>query len=248
MSQDFEGKIALVTGGASGIGEAVVRELAAGGAKVVIADFNIDAAQALADEIGASAKAFKVDVGDAAQVEAMVAFTVETFGALHLAVNNAGVGGPSTPTADYPLDQWSRVVNVDMNSVLYSMKYEIPAMLAAGGGSIVNMASILGTHGWEGSVAYVSSKHAVVGMTKTAALEYSAQGVRINAVGPGFIATPLLETTMTPEAKAVLVARHPIGRLGTSEEVSALTCFLLSDRASFISGSYHLVDGGFSAH
>lgn len=248
MSRDFEGKIALVTGGASGIGEAVVRELAAGGAKVVIADFNLTAAQALADEIGQTAKAFKVDVGDAAQVEAMVAFTVETFGALHLAVNNAGIGGPDLPIADYPLDQWERVVNVDLNSVLYSMKYEIPAMLAAGGGSIVNMASILGTHGWAGSSAYVSSKHAVVGMTKTAALEYSAKGVRINAVGPGFIATPLLENTMTAEAKAALVSKHPIGRLGTSEEVSALTCFLLSDRASFISGSYHLVDGGFSAH
>lgn len=251
MSRDFEGKIALVTGGASGIGEAVARELAAGGAKVVIADFNLTAAQALADELGAQhtqVKAFKVDVADPAQVEAMVAFTVETFGALHLAVNNAGVGGPDLPIADYPLDQWQRVVNVDMNSVLYSMKYEIPAMLAAGGGSIVNMASILGTHGWAGSSAYVSSKHAVVGMTKTAALEYSAKGVRINAVGPGFIETPLLGTTMDAAAKAALVAKHPIGRLGTSEEVSALTCFLLSDRASFISGSYHLVDGGFSAH
>jgi NAD(P)-dependent dehydrogenase (short-subunit alcohol dehydrogenase family) len=251
---DFAGKVALVTGGASGIGEAVVRELAAGGAKVVIADFNLDAAQALADEIGEAAqgskvaRAFKVDVADAAQVEAMVAFTVETFGALHLAVNNAGVGGPNLPIADYPLDQWARVVDVDLNSVLYSMKAEIPAILAAGGGSIVNMASILGTHGWAGSSAYVASKHAMVGLTKTAALEYSAQGVRINAVGPGFIATPLLEATMTAEAKAALVAKHPIGRLGTSEEVSALTCFLLSDRASFISGSYHLVDGGFSAH
>jgi NAD(P)-dependent dehydrogenase (short-subunit alcohol dehydrogenase family) len=250
VSRDFEGKIALVTGGASGIGEAVARELAAGGAKVVIADFNLTAAQALADELGGDTqvKAFKVDVADPAQVEAMVAFTVETFGALHLAVNNAGVGGPDLPIADYPLDQWQRVVNVDMNSVLYSMKYEIPAMLAAGGGSIVNMASILGTHGWAGSSAYVSSKHAVVGMTKTAALEYSAKGVRINAVGPGFIETPLLGTTMDAAAKAALVAKHPIGRLGTSEEVSALTCFLLSDRASFISGSYHLVDGGFSAH
>ena len=246
MSTEFANKVALVTGGASGIGEAVVRELAAGGAKVVIADFNLDAAEALAKEVG-SASAFKVDVADPAQVEAMVKFAVDTYGALHLAVNNAGIGGPNLPTADYPLDQWKRVVDVDMNSVLYSMKYEIPAMLAAGGGSIVNMASILGTHGWAGSTAYVSSKHAVVGMTKTAAIEYAPQGVRINAVGPGFIETPLIRTEMTDEARAGLIGLHPAGRLGRPEEVSALTCFLLSDRASFITGSYHLVDGGFSA-
>lgn len=246
MSKTFSGKTALVTGGASGIGEAVVRELAAEGAQVVIADFNLDAAEALASKLG-SAKAFKVDVGDPEQVKAMVAFAVDTYGALHLAVNNAGIGGPSLPTADYPIEDWKRVVNVDMNSVLYSMQAEIPAMLAAGGGSIVNMASILGTHGWEGSIAYVASKHALVGMTKTAAIEYAAKGVRINAVGPGFIQTPLIEKEMTKEARDGLVALHPIGRLGTPEEVSALTCFLLSDRASFITGSYHLVDGGFSA-
>ncbi len=246
MSTEFANKVALVTGGASGIGEAVVRELAAGGAKVVIADFNLDAAEKLAKEVG-SASAFKVDVADPVQVEAMVKFAVDTYGALHLAVNNAGIGGPNLPTADYPLDQWKRVVDVDMNSVLYSMKYEIPAMLAAGGGSIVNMASILGTHGWAGSGAYVASKHAVVGMTKTAAIEYAPQGVRINAVGPGFIETPLIHSEMTDEARAGLIGLHPAGRLGRPEEVSALTCFLLSDRASFITGSYHLVDGGFSA-
>ena len=242
----FKGKVAVVTGGASGIGEAVVRELAAGGAQVVIADFNVAAAEALAAEVG-SAKAFKVDVGDAAQVEAMVKFTLDTYGALHLAVNNAGIGGPSLPTADYPIEDWLKVVNVDMNSVLYSMKYEIPAMLASGGGSIVNMASILGSHGWAGSAAYVASKHALVGMTKTAAIEYAAQGVRINAVGPGFIQTPLIESEMDQAARDGLVALHPVGRLGRPDEVSALTCFLLTDRASFITGSYHLVDGGFSA-
>jgi NAD(P)-dependent dehydrogenase (short-subunit alcohol dehydrogenase family) len=165
----------LVTGGASGIGEAVVRELAAGGARVVVADFNIAAAEKLAAEVGSAqsggATAFKVDVGDAAQVEAMVRFAVDTYGALHLAVNNAGIGGPNLPTADYPIEDWLKVVNVDMNSVLYSMKYEIPAMLASGGGAIVNMASILGSHGWAGSTAYVAAKHALIGMTKTAAIE-----------------------------------------------------------------------------
>ncbi|PXA92194.1 short-chain dehydrogenase [Caulobacter sp. D4A] len=246
MSTEFANKVAIVTGGASGIGEAVVRELAAGGAKVVIADFNLEGAQALADEVG-SATAFKVDVGDPEQVEAMVKFAVDTYGGLHLAVNNAGIGGPSAPTADYPIDAWKRVIDVDLHSVLYSMKYEIPAMLACGGGSIVNMASILGSHGWAGSGPYVAAKHALVGMTKTTAIEYSGQGVRINAVGPGFIDTPAVRASMDEAAMAGLVGLHPIGRLGRSEEVSALTCFLLSDRASFITGSYHLVDGGFSA-
>ncbi|HRO27529.1 MAG TPA: SDR family NAD(P)-dependent oxidoreductase, partial [Luteimonas sp.] len=147
MQQDFSGKVAIVTGGASGIGEAVCRRLSAGGAKVVVADYNGDAAQALADELG-NAIAVQLDVADADAVRGMVERTVEAFGALHLAVNNAGIGGPSHPTAEYPLDAWHRVIDVNLHSVMYAMKYEIPAMLAAGGGAIVNMSSILGSVGW----------------------------------------------------------------------------------------------------
>lgn len=246
MSNEFEGKVAIVTGGASGIGEAVARELAAGGAKVVVADFNGEAAERLADELGEGAAAFQLDVADAGAVKALVDDTFAMFGGLHLAVNNAGIGGPSHPAADYPLEDWHRVIDVNLHSVFYSMKYQIPAMLASGGGAIVNMASILGSVGWAGSLPYVASKHALIGMTRTAAQEYATQGVRINAVGPGFIDTPLLQG-LDREVYGGLVALHPIGRLGRADEVSALTCFLLSDRASFITGSYHLVDGGYTA-
>lgn len=246
MQQDFQGRIALVTGAASGIGEAVVRQLAARGAQVLAADIDGDAATAVAMSLGDRVMPLRVDVSDPDAVRHMVQAGVERFGALHLAVNNAGIGGASLQTADYPLEEWHRVLGVNLHGVFYAMKYEVPAILAAGGGAIVNMASILGSNGWAGSAAYVAAKHALVGMTKSAALEYSAQGLRVNAVGPGFIDTPLLQG-MDAQAYAGLVALHPTGRLGTADEVAELTCFLLSDKASFITGSYHLVDGGYSA-
>lgn len=245
MARDFTGKVAIVTGGASGIGAAVCRQLAAGGAKVAVADYNLDAAQALAGELG-EAIAVQVDVADAAAVQRMVEATVERFGALHLAVNNAGIGGPSHPTAEYPLDDWHRVIDVNLHGVMYSMKYELEAMLAAGGGAIVNMASILGSVGWSGSLPYVAAKHALLGMTKTTAIEYATRRIRVTAVGPAFIDTPLLEG-LDRSVYDGLVGLHPVGRLGTRDEVAALTCFLLSDDASFVTGSYHLVDGGFTA-
>ena len=245
MARDFAGKVAIVTGGASGIGAAVCRQLAAGGAKVAVADYNLDAAQALAGGLG-EAIAVQVDVADAAAVQRMVEATVERFGALHLAVNNAGIGGPSHPTAEYPLDDWHRVIDVNLHGVMYSMKYELEAMLAAGGGAIVNMASILGSVGWSGSLPYVAAKHALLGMTKTTAIEYATRGIRVTAVGPAFIDTPLLEG-LDRSVYDGLVGLHPVGRLGTPDEVAALTCFLLSDDASFVTGSYHLVDGGFTA-
>ncbi|MEU6108065.1 SDR family NAD(P)-dependent oxidoreductase [Streptomyces albidoflavus] len=246
---EFAGRTALVTGAASGIGLATARRLGQGGARVVIADYNAEgaasAAAALTDE-GIEASAVTVDVTDPASLEAAVRFAQDTYGALHLAVNNAGIGGESAPTGDYDIDVWNRVVRTNLDGVFYSMRYEIPALLAAGGGAIVNTASILGSVGFAGSPAYVAAKHGVVGLTKTAATEYAAQGVRINAVGPGFIDTPLLQG-MEKEAYDGLVQLHPAGRLGRSEEVAEVIAFLLSDRASFVHGSYHLVDGAYTA-
>jgi NAD(P)-dependent dehydrogenase (short-subunit alcohol dehydrogenase family) len=223
----------------------VVRLLSAGGASVVVADFDIAKAEAMAGSLP-RASAFAVDVADPVAVKSMVEHAVQQFGALHLAVNNAGIGGEVAPVADHPLEAWRRVMGVNLDGVFYGMKYQIPAILAAGGGAIVNMSSILGTNGWAGSCAYVAAKHALQGLTKTAALEYAAQGLRVNAVGPAFIDTPLI-AAYQGEVRDQLIALHPAGRLGRSEEVAALTCFLLTEEAAFINGSYHLVDGGFSA-
>jgi len=250
MTYDFAGKSAIVTGGASGIGAAIVRQLARAGARVLVADLDMSAAEAIAAEVkaaGGVAEAHKVDVGKATEVEAMVARAVTAFGGLHLAVNNAGIGGPAAPTGEYPLDGWHKVIDVNLNSVFYGLRYEIPAILASGGGAIVNMASILGSVGFAMSPAYVASKHAIVGLTKNAAIEYAKQNIRVNAIGPGFIDTPLLSKNLTPEVLEFIKSLHPVGRLGTSDEVAALTLFLLSDQASFITGSYHLVDGGYVA-
>jgi NAD(P)-dependent dehydrogenase (short-subunit alcohol dehydrogenase family) len=250
VSNRFDTKVALVTGGASGIGEAVALQLARNGAKVVVADMDVDGANNVVraiERVGGEAAMFEVDVAVSGEVEAMVAFAERTYGALHLAVNNAGIGGPSAPTADYPLDGWQKVMDVNLNSVFYGMKYEIAAMLRAGGGAIVNMASILGAVGFANSSAYVTAKHGILGLTKAAAIEYAAKGVRVTAVGPAFIDTPMLSKNLDAATLKSIAGLHPIGRLGRSEEVAALTCFLLSDEASFITGSYHLVDGGYVA-
>lgn len=250
MSKEFEGKVALVTGAASGIGAACALQLAASGAAVVVADLDEEGAKKVVAEIeakGGKAASFRIDVSVPEEVAAMVAFAKKTFGALHLAVNNAGIGGPSAPVAEYPLDGWRKVIDINLMSVFYCMHYEIPAMLEAGGGAIVNMSSILGTQGFANSSAYVAAKHGVVGLTKTAAMEYATKNIRVTAVGPGFIETPLVTNNIDPEALKQITALHPVGRLGKPEEVAALTCFLLSDKASFITGSYHLVDGAYTA-
>jgi len=249
MERDFAGKVAIVTGAASGIGEAIAVQLAARGAKVVVADLKLDAAQQVVDTIkgaGCEAAAFAVDVTQNDRVEEAIQFALDTYGKLDLAVNNAGIGGAAAPLADYNFDAWHKVIDVNLHSVFYSMKYEIAAMLKTGGGAIVNMASILGSVAFPNAPAYVTAKHGVVGMTKSAAIDYAKQGIRVTAVGPGFIETPLLKG-MSKEAHDGLTALHPRGRLGQSEEVAALTLFLLSDAAANITGSYHLVDGGFTA-
>ncbi|QQD76761.1 SDR family oxidoreductase [Curtobacterium sp. YC1] len=248
---EFEGKVAVVTGGGSGIGESVAKELAAAGASVVVTDIKLNAAERVASEItaaGGTASAFEANSAVAADNERMVRFAVDTYGALHLAVNNAGIGAAPQPIGEYDVAAWDRVRAVDLDGVFYGLRYEIPAILAAGGGAIVNMSSVLGSVGIANNAAYVAAKHALVGLTKVAALEYTAQGVRTNAVGPGFIDTPLVRASLSADELAGLEAQHAAGRLGTDAEVAALVLFLLGDRASFISGSYHLVDGGYSAH
>lgn len=244
----FANKVAIVTGGASGIGEAIVKELARDGARVVVADRDQSGMQRVVGDVtsaGGVAVPFELDVARPTSNAAMVEFAVAQFGGLHLAVNNAGIGGPSAPTGDYPLDGWRQVMDVNLDGVFYGLRYEIPAILKSGGGAIVNMASILGSVGFMNAVAYTATKHALLGMTKVAAMEYAAKGVRINAVGPGFIDTPLLSKNLTPDTLKYVAGLHPIQRLGRPEEVSSLTCFLLSEAASFITGSYHLVDGGY---
>ncbi len=250
MSYDFGGRVAVVTGAASGIGAAIARALAAHGAKVLVADLDLAGAEDVAGAIkasGGSAQAHEVNVADALEVEAMVDTAKAAYGGLHLAVNNAGIGGPAAATGEYPLDGWRKVIDTNLNGVFYGMRYELPAIVASGGGAIVNMASILGTVGFATASAYVAAKHGVVGLTKVAAIEYAKHGVRINSIGPGFIDTPLLAKHLDEAALTAIRGLHPVGRLGTSEEVAALTEFLLSDEASFITGSYHLVDGGYVA-
>ena len=243
---DFAQKVAIVTGSGSGIGEACARLLAHRGAQVLIADRDLADAERIAKEIGEAALPYQVDVSDPAACQAMVAETLHTFGQLDIAINNAGIGGPRALTGDYPLDGWNGVLAVNLSGVFYCMRAEIPALLATGGGAIVNMASILGTVGFPQAVAYVSANHGVVGMTKTAAIEYAAQGIRINCVGPGFIDTPLLAAA-DQAVIANVSALHPIGRLGHAGEVAELVAFLVSDKASNITGSYHLIDGGYTA-
>jgi len=247
---DFSGRTAVVTGAASGIGREIALELGRSGALVVVSDLQEDGCQRVVDEIteaGEQARVFAADVTDEAAMKGLVAFAEAEGGGLHMAVNNAGVGGPSLPTGEYPAEDWRRVIDINLNGVFYGMRWQIPAMERAGGGAIVNMSSILGSVGFANAAPYVAAKHALLGLTKTAAMEYAQKGVRVNAVGPAFIDTPLLSANLSAEVMAGLAALHPMGRIGTPAEVSALTCFLLSSRASFITGSYHLVDGGYTA-
>jgi NAD(P)-dependent dehydrogenase (short-subunit alcohol dehydrogenase family) len=252
MYEYFSGKTALVTGGASGIGRAVATQLAQEGASVVVADLREDAAQAVVDELtaaGGTALAIGVDVTDPAAVKASVQKAVDAYGALHLAVNNAGIGGPQGPLADYDdadgFAAYHRLMGVNLHSVYYGLRYEIPEILRAGGGAIVNMSSILGLVAEPSAAPYTTAKHGVAGMTKAAGAAYAAQGIRINSVHPGYIDTPLL-AEMPPEYKQVLISKHPAGRLGTAEEVANLVLFLLSDKAGFINGTQHVVDGGYT--
>ena len=246
---DVSERSAIVTGAGSGIGRAVARLLAANGAAVLVADLKPDAAEAVVAEIvaaGGTAQAFVGDVADPEVAQQAVA-AANALAPLRIAVNNAGIGGANAPVGDYPVDSWRNVIEVNLNAVFYGLRAQLPAIAANGGGAVINMASVLGSVGIAGSSAYVTAKHGLLGLTKNAALEYGDQQVRVTAVGPGFIHTPLVDATLDAETQEALAAKHAAGRLGTSEEVAALVAFLASDAATFITGSYHLVDGGYAA-
>jgi NAD(P)-dependent dehydrogenase (short-subunit alcohol dehydrogenase family) len=243
------GDVAVVTGAGSGIGLAVALELAARGATVLAADIDSTRANDAAHEIaarGGIAEPCEVDVRDYDSVLAMIQ-TSRALGRLKVAVNNAGIGGEGVPVEDYSLQGWSHLMRVNLDGVFHSMKAEIPCMRDAGGGSIINMASVLGTVGRANASAYVAAKHAVVGLTKSAALESAAHGIRVNAVAPGFVITPLNDSRLTASDREALQEQHAIGRLGGVHEIAAVVAFLASDASSFVTGSCQVVDGGYTA-
>lgn len=245
----LQGKVALVTGGASGIGRKVAEFYARDGARVVVSDVDQEGGKETVELIksaGGQAVFVEADVSQPTACENLVSAAVNEFGQLDIACNNAGIGGEQNLTADYSLEGWEQVISINLSGVFYCMKYEIPAMLESGGGSIVNISSILGRVGFQAAPAYVSAKHGVLGLTKTAALEYGPQNVRVNAVGPAFIKTPMISALEEDEEMyQALVGKHPIGRIGEPEEVAELVSWLSSEKASFVTGSYYPVDGGY---
>ena len=243
----LENKVAIITGGGSGIGRAIALLYAKEGAKVVVSDINETMGKESLELIKAKkgdAIFVKTDTSKPEENKKLVVQAVSHFGALHIAVNNAGIAGPLSLTGEYPVEGWDKVIAINLSGVFYGLRYQIPAILAAGGGSIVNMASILGRVGTKGSPAYVAAKHGVIGLTEAAALEYASQNIRINSIGPGYIKTPLLSALDESTLKAI-IGLHPMGRLGTADEVAELALWLNSDKASFVTGSYYNVDGGY---
>jgi NAD(P)-dependent dehydrogenase (short-subunit alcohol dehydrogenase family) len=247
----LDGKVAVITGAASGIGRATALLFAEEGAKVVVADWDEAKGRKTAEEIraaGGEATFVRVDVSRPEDVQAMVETAVRDYGRLDVIFNNAGVEGEQAPTADCTLDNWERVININLRGVFLGMKYAIPHMLN-GGGVIINNASVAGLVGFRGIPAYCASKGGVIQLTRAAALEYAPQGIRVNAICPGVIWTPMVErfASTSDEARAALEAMEPIGRFGQPEEVARLALFLASDDSSFCTGAPFIVDGGFVA-
>ncbi len=252
MSRPFEGKVALVTGGASGIGRAAALGFARGGASVVVADVDAAGGEETADLIaqaGGGAAFVKTDVRVATDVETMVAVAVRAFGRLDFAFNNAGTLGSGAAMIDFTEEDWDDVLDVNLKGVWLCMKHEIPALLRTGGGAIVNTSSVAGLVGSQHSPAYAASKHGVVGLTKTAALQYAPHGIRVNCVCPAAVYSPMLETLVTrnPQVGERLLASQPNERFASPEEVAEVVVWLCSDAASFVTGAALPVDGGYTA-
>ena len=252
MGSRFEGKVALVTGAASGIGLAIAQSFAQEKAKVVLADVQEEAGERAAEEIrkaGGEAVFVRTDVSQEQEVKALVEKTVSVFGRLDCAVNNAGIEGQMAPTAECSTENWDRVIAINLKGVWLCMRYEIRQMLQQGGGVIVNISSVAGLVGFPGLPAYVASKFGVIGLTKTAALEYAKQGIRINAVCPGVIHTSMVDRLLSthPELEASLTANTPLGRMERPQEIARVVLWLCSDDASFVTGHALVADGGYVA-
>jgi NAD(P)-dependent dehydrogenase (short-subunit alcohol dehydrogenase family) len=252
MAHRFDGKVALVTGGSTGIGRATALKFAAEGASVVIADINVSQGQLIAEQINQNnGKSIFVptDVSSPTQVSNLIDKTVETYGKLDFAFNNAGIEGVMASTVDCTEENWDRTIDINLKGVWLCMKYEIPTMLKQGGGVIVNMASVAGLVGFAGLPAYAASKGGVIQLTKTAALEFSKSGIRINAVCPGAIQTSMIERIESADEgiKDVLTNAHPIGRIGKPEEVADVVIWLCSEQSSFVVGYPIAIDGGYLA-
>jgi len=248
----LDGKIALVTGGSSGIGRAAALACVREGARVVIADILVEGSEEtvqMIEKSGGQAVFFKTDVSRADEVEALIKNAVATYGRLDCAFNNAGIGGGTSVTHKTDEEHWDRMININLKGVWLCMKYEIPQMLEQGGGAIVNTSSVAGLVAFKGTPAYVAAKHGVIGLTKTAALEYAASGIRVNALCPGVIRTPLIDRNIAarPRLADYYKSMHPIGRLGEPEEIAEAAVWLLSDAASFVTGHAMAVDGGLVA-
>jgi NAD(P)-dependent dehydrogenase (short-subunit alcohol dehydrogenase family) len=249
---ELSGKVAIVTGASAGIGRATALGMAGEGAAVVVADVDVERGEQTARDIvdkGGRARFVRTDVTDDASVAAMVQEAAASFGGLDLAFNNAGIEGSPSITHECTPENWQRTLAVNLTGVWSCMRHEIPVMLERGGGSIVNCASVAGLVGFASIPAYVASKHGVVGLTRTAALEYAERGIRVNAVCPGVIETEMIErfTGHQPEAEAALLATEPMGRLGRPEEIADAVVWLCSARSSFVTGQAIAVDGGFVA-
>src|SRR3982751_2671035 len=247
---NFEGKVAFVTGGGSGIGRAAALAFARAGASVAVVDIGEQANQETArliEQEGSRALAVRCDVTKADDVKAAVEKTRETFGRLDFAFNNAGLEPKKpAPTADYDEEEWNRIIDIDLRGVFLCMKHEIPLILKSGGGAIVNTSSGAGVIGIKGSPAYTAAKHGVIGLTRAAALDYAAQNIRVNAVCPGYIDTPMMSrfTGGTPAGRAKVIAEEPVGRMGKPEEIAAAVVWLCSDTAAFVIGHAMVIDGG----
>ena len=252
MAGLLDGKVALITGASTGIGRATAQVFAREGAKVAVADINVEGAEEtlrLIKDAGGEAIFIQTDVSKAADTEAMVKQVVETYGRLDCAFNNAGIEGDFVPTPDYPEATWDRVIGINLKGVWLSMKAEIQQMLSQGGGAIVNTASVAGLQGIPAGSAYVAAKHGVVGLTKTAALEYAKAGIRVNAVCPGAVETPMLKRAFekVPEMAEGINAAEPVGRMAQPSEIGEAVAWLCSEAASFVTGHPMAVDGGYVA-